>query len=267
MIEVLLLLIGLLVTCVSTMVGLAGGFLVVPMLVLGLGLQTQQAVGASLAMMTFATISATIAYARQGRINYKAGLLLDALDVPGALAGAWVTTLITSNLLAGLFGALLLVVAFYAIRGKNKQNTLKTGQQTTQQTKQQAGILGLPRRTLYVCLLASFASGGVAAMFGAGGGTVDETAMILVLGMPPHVAAGTSEFAMALTNSAALAPHAFLGNVALEYAFPLTVGAVVGAQIGPALSKRAKATTLKKILAAVFVLVGIRMLLVPWTGA
>jgi len=259
MIELALFMLGLLVTTVFTMVGLAGGLLIVPILILGFGLPAQQAVGVSLMMMTFATLSATIAYARQRRINYRVGVLLDVLDVPGALVGAWLTTLIASNLLAGLFGAFLLIVSIFVIMRKNEQTTDVMGIKRR--------ILGLPVQAFYFCLLASFASGAVAGMFGAGGGTVDMAAMILMLRMSPYIAVGTSEFGMALTNTAALIPHAFLGNVALGYAVPLAAGAVVGAQIGPTLSRRAKVITLRKILGLVFIIIGLRMIIVPYISA
>jgi len=59
----------------------------VPMLVLAFGLPAQNAVGISLMAMTFATISATVAYSRQRKINYKVGILLDVLDIPGSTRG------------------------------------------------------------------------------------------------------------------------------------------------------------------------------------
>lgn len=104
-------------------------------------------------------------------------------------------------------------------------------------------------------------------MFGAGGGTIDESVMILALGMPPHAAAATSVFGMALTNSAAAISHGVLGNILPEYAIPLIIGGVIGAQLGPKLSGRVKAATLRKVLAAIFIAIGLRMILVPYVAA
>jgi len=69
------------------MVGLGGGVFFVPMLVLAFGLPAQKAVGISLMAMTFATISATIVYSRQRKINYKVGILLDVLGIPSSTGG------------------------------------------------------------------------------------------------------------------------------------------------------------------------------------
>ncbi|MGC8817429.1 MAG: TSUP family transporter [Candidatus Hadarchaeum sp.] len=85
MIELILL--SLLIATVFSMVGLVGGVLIVPALVLLFSLTTQQAVGVSLFAVMFTTISATLTYAVRGKINYRVGLLLDTLDVPGAVVG------------------------------------------------------------------------------------------------------------------------------------------------------------------------------------
>ena len=253
MIELILIPIGLLIATLFSMIGLAGGSFIVPMLVLAFGLATQKAVGVSLFAVMFTTISATAAYAVQRRIHFKIGLLLDSLDVPGAVLGAYLTAFIASRWLAGMFGGLLVFIAVYMVWKRNLRREVDSG-----------GSLRLSGRIIGYCMLGSLASGVVSAMFGIGGGVVDEMVMILMLGMTIRLSAGTAMFGMALTTVAALIPHWFLGNVLLDYAIPLTIGCVIGGQIGPYLSKRTRASTLRKILAAVFIVIGVRMLLVPF---
>jgi len=257
MIEPILILLGLLIATLSSMIGLAGGAFMVPALVLIFGLAAQKAVGVSLFAIMFMTISATVAYAVQGRIRYKVGLLLDTLDVPGAVLGAYITTLVASKLLAGMFGGLLVFIASYIILKRNSRTEVNPNHK----------FLGLSTRVLIYCMIGSFVSGVVSAMFGIGGGVIDETVMILLLGMSIHLSAGTAMFGMAITTVAAVIPHWFLGNILLEYAIPLAIGCVIGGQIGPYLSRRTRASTLRKILGAVFIIIGLRMLLVPFVGA
>jgi uncharacterized membrane protein YfcA len=71
--------------------------------------------------MTFTTLSATIAYARQRKIYYRIGILLDVLDVPGAALGAYITTLIDSQLLAIIFGLFLFIVSIRLLRSEASQ--------------------------------------------------------------------------------------------------------------------------------------------------
>ncbi|MEM2874690.1 MAG: sulfite exporter TauE/SafE family protein [Candidatus Hadarchaeales archaeon] len=252
MIELLLFAVGLLIATVFSMVGLAGGTLIVPVLVLGFGLATQRAVGTSLFAVTFITISAAIMYGIQRRVHFKVGLLLDTMDVPGAIVGAYLTTLIHSNLLAGMFGALLLFISIHVFMRRNASG-------------ESGGGLRLNSRTAGACVIGSFLSGMVSAMFGVGGGVVDELVMILVLGMAIHLSAGTAMFGMAITTVAAVIPHWLLGNVAIEYAIPLAIGGGAGGLIGAGLSGRVRALTLRRTLAVLIALIGLRMILVPLT--
>ncbi len=254
MLELALLITGLLIATVSSTVGLAGGAFMVPALVLIFGLPMQTAVGVSLFAIMFMTISATVAYATRKRIDYKVGLLFDTLDVPGAILGAYITTLIAPRLLAGMFGGLLLVIAAYMIWRKNSK--MKAGSSHN--------LLGIPHKLFIYCMLGSLLSGVVSAMFGVGGGIIDETVMIILLGMSIHTSAGTAMFGMAITTIAAVIPHWFLGNVSLYYAIPLAIGCVAGGQFGPYISSRTRANVLKKILGVIFIIIGLRMLLLPY---
>jgi uncharacterized membrane protein YfcA len=250
--QFLLLITGIGVTSILTMVGLGGGILFVPILVLIFGFPTHKAIGASLLAMSFTTTSATLTYVKQKRINYKIGLLLDALDFPGAIFGAWLTTLITPKFLAFLFGTGMLIISILLAKKKNFHYTPKT-------YKYKLSIM-----TICLILFASFMSGLVAGMLGAGGGTVDESMMVVGLGMPVYIAAPTSIFGMALTNIFAVISHFTLGNVLLEYAIPLAIGGVIGGQLGAFFSKRIDEIKLRKILIVVFIVVAFRMVLFPY---
>jgi len=252
MLELILIPAGLAIATFFSMIGLAGGSFFVPMLVLAFGLPAQKAVGCSLFAVMFTAISSTIAYAAQRRIHFKVGLLLDTLDVPGAFLGAYLTTLISSSWLAGMFGGLLIMLAARMFQ-RSPAREITTPE-----------ALRLDRRVVAACVLGSFTSGVVSGLFGVGGGVIDEAFMILLIGMSVHLSAGTAMFGMAITTVAAVIPHWLLGNILPEYAAPLALGSVVGGQLGPYLSKRTPAPTLRRILVVVFIFLGIRMLLVPF---
>ncbi|MFN4133966.1 MAG: sulfite exporter TauE/SafE family protein, partial [Candidatus Hadarchaeales archaeon] len=248
-VEMLLLPIGFLIAVLYSMIGLGGGSIFVPLLVLAFGLQTQKAIGTSLFAITFMTIAATMGYAAQKRINYKVGLLLDTLDVPGAALGAYFTTLVASSILGGMFGAVLLVIAGLLFFQKKSER--------------RATKFAVTHKVIGSCLLGSLLSGVVSGMFGIGGGVVDETVMIFLLGMSIHTSAGTAMFGMAITTVAALLPHWFLGNVLPDYAVPLAIGCMLGAPVGSFFSAKIKAVILRRILGVVLVGIAFRMLLLP----
>ncbi|MEM2281950.1 MAG: sulfite exporter TauE/SafE family protein [Candidatus Hadarchaeales archaeon] len=243
--ELLLFPAGLLISALFSSLGLGGGMLMVPLL-LWSGLPIHAAIGTSLFAITVLSCSATIAYALQKCIDYRVGLLLDTLDIPGAIAGTYLTTLISSRPLSLAFSALLLLSSLRLLTRKGE------------------GTLGPmpPGPKLVATVLAgSFASGLVSGMFGIGGGIVDELVMLLVLGMSIKISAGTSMFGMSLTMTAAFLSHFSLGNFSPSHALPLALGCAAGGPIGAWISLRAPARKLQKMLGIVGVGVGIRMLL------
>jgi len=258
MLELILLLLSFIISTVASIVGLGGGVFFVPLLVLGFGIETQKAVSTSLLAMSFTTVSATLAYAKQGKINYKVGVLLDLLDVPGAMIGVYLANIVSSRTLAFLFGVFLLVISIQLFR---KTRNLEEALMATKTSMDR-----LTAKMVCLALFASLTSGVVAGMLGAGGGTVDETIMILGMGMPVKVAAATSVFGMALTNTAAVILHFQAGNiVTLNHAIPIVIGGLCGSQLGPRLSKKLNEEALRKILAAVFILIALRMILIQLT--
>lgn len=258
--------IGLAIGTVSSMIGVGGGFLIVPTLVLVFCLPAQKAVGTSLMAITFTTLSATLAYAVQRRIDYKLGLWLDLLDIPGVMVGAYLTTLLTSRVLASLFGMFLIVVAFYVIKQKAMEETPSTRMVPTGWKRELTDSSGkrfnyIVRRPLFG-LVSSFTGGFVAGMFGVGGGLVDTAAMILVLGIPTHIAIATSMFGMTITAVAGVIAQGAFGNIAYDYAIPLIMGVVCGAQVGSLMAKRLESRTLRKIFSVAMILIGLRMALI-----
>ncbi len=252
--EITLFLSGFCIATVSTMVGLGGGVFIVPLLVLAFGVPTQKATGISVLTMTFTTTLATVQYARQKRINYKVGILLDVFDAPGAIIGAYLTLLINSNWLAFMFGCFLLLISILIIRKPYP----------TREEALNVNAFKLSFKVIFFSLLASFLSGVVAGMLGAGGGTVDETIMVLALNMPVKISAATSVFGMALTNFVAAISHIKLGNIVPTYAAPLVMGAILGSQVGPYVSKHVSEEALRKILSGVFLIVAARMMIIPF---
>ena len=82
----LLLLLGFLIAVFAAITGVGGGVLFVPLLTLGYGFLPAQAVGTSLMVMVFGGFGATIGYAIQKRVYFRAGLLLALATAPGAVS-------------------------------------------------------------------------------------------------------------------------------------------------------------------------------------
>jgi uncharacterized membrane protein YfcA len=250
------------VGCLASMVGVGGGFLVVPMLVLVWGLSMQNAAGTSLLMIVFTSSSSTLAYSRQKRIDYRLGAILALGTIPGALVGAYLTSLLESEILEGLLGIFLLGLAVRMLLARELPDRRPDLEETSTRKVDAHGHVfeynAKPNRGFPGSFLAGMTSG----IFGIGGGTLIVPLLRLGLSVPMHIAVPTSMFMMIFTSIAAGMTHAALGHARLDYAIPLILGIVIGTQIGARLAKRTKARVLEKLLGFCLLIVGFRMVFV-----
>jgi len=263
-----LLMLGFIVGLPASMCGLGGGFILVPTLILVFNLSPQNAIAISLVAMCGTTISATLGYIKQKRVDYKLALLYDIFDIPGVVVGAYLTTILPKNLLIGLCGFIILFLSLLMLRNlrarklstKNKESNMTCNGWGRKVSDSMNQVFEYKIRRPSLIVISSLMSGLVTGLAGLGGGITDTTTMML-LGIPSHIAIASSEFAMALTNGAGVITHGFLQNISIGYAIPITIGTILGAQVGVLVAKRTKQKTLKMILSIVSLLFSVRLIL------
>lgn len=248
-------------------VGLAGGVIIVPILIIFFGLESKYAAGTGIFAIIFGIFSAAFTYFRQRRVDVKLALLFDTLDILGVVAGAYLVVILPSNITAILMGVFLIISAWRlwssgggeekTIRRRNHKFTFKRHLVDRDGNVYEYGF---SFSELALSQFASILSGVATGLFGIGGGAVDTTIMMLI-GVPPHVAVATAVFGMTITKIAGVFSHLLLGNVLLEYGVPLAIGAILGGQLGPRLSKRTKPKILRQMLSIIILLIGIRMVM------
>jgi uncharacterized protein len=99
---------------------------------------------------------------------------------------------------------------------------------------------GIIRRSKYGAYKISFLlstlfgliSGIVAGFLGIGGGFMKTPIMVNVFNLHPIIATSTALFMILFTSLTGTVSHYFLGNIHFRYAFPITVGFIIGAFIG-----------------------------------
>jgi uncharacterized membrane protein YfcA len=105
---------GLAVGTLTGLVGVGGGFLIVPALVL-LGLPMHQAVATSLLVIALNCATGLAGYLWQVPIAWWAVTLLVAGTVPGILAGTYLIRFVSPDALRRSFATLLVVIATYIL--------------------------------------------------------------------------------------------------------------------------------------------------------
>ena len=109
---------GIGVGLVTGLVGVGGGFLIVPALVMAAGLAMREAASVSLFVMVLATASALAGYAGRVPLSWAFVLPFAVVASIGTIAGGFAGHSMPQRLLQQIFaGALVVVAAFVLIRG------------------------------------------------------------------------------------------------------------------------------------------------------
>ena len=107
-----LIVIGLLAGILSGLVGVGGGIVMVPLLVLFLGFSQYQAQGTSLAVLAIpVTILAVFNYYNEGYVNWKYALLIAVFFVIGSYFSSKFAISLDQKTLKRIFSIFIIIVA------------------------------------------------------------------------------------------------------------------------------------------------------------
>lgn len=106
---------GVAVGALTGLVGVGGGFLIVPALVLLSGLTMKQAVGTSLAVVAIKSYAGFVGYAGEVPIDFELMAVFIGVAVAGSFVGNWIGNRLPSSMLQKAFAVFLLLVATYIL--------------------------------------------------------------------------------------------------------------------------------------------------------
>lgn len=264
---VLLVLLGVAVAAYGTLIGAGGGFVLAPILLLAYpNFEPEVVTAMSLGVVFLNAASGSIAYARQRRIDYRAGLLFATATAPGALVGAVATGFVPRDAFETAFGALLLAIACWLLLPRPRR-IVTTPPPRRYLRRLLTDTHGDTYRYSFDPLLGvvlGLVIGFVSSLFGVGGGVIYVPAMILLLRFPAYVATATSTFTLMFTAGAGALVHLLAGRYEGVLAEELALGAGVlaGAQLGALVSERFvhRQAIVVRALSLALVAVGLRLL-------
>jgi len=261
----------------GSMLGVGGGFIIVPVLTLALGLPIQYAIGSSLISIVINACTATSVYIRCHMTNLKLGLLLSCALVPGAVTGAFLAARLSSPVLTVIFGALMIYVAYLMM--PKKQRKLKPAQVEAAGTvheKEHASHAWLDgcyydpavnREIAYqvhrptLGLVTSFFAGVLSSLLGIGGGIVNVPVMSQFMKAPLKATIATSALMLAFTTMTGAIIYIFNGYVVPYVVAPLIISVFLGARLGAALAHRSRSALLMWIFAFFLAVTAVLMIL------
>lgn len=256
--------IGVAVGFVGALIGVGGGFFVVPFL-----LQLwkpghfvkETATAGSLGIVLISALSGSWANFKRKRVDVRMGLALAAGTLPGAWFGRWVIGRLTERAFAWSFAGLLTAVALYLTLVK-----LKAGKGLIRGTPRELtdsdGSTHRYELNSTAAAVSGILVGVVSSLFGVGGGLLMVPFMVLAFGAPTVVATATSQFAFIFTSLVGLGVSLAAGHVTPEgwkVIGLMGLGVAAGAQLGVAIAKKVPERLVKGLLAAVILWVAFSM--------
>ncbi|MEM3064298.1 MAG: sulfite exporter TauE/SafE family protein [Candidatus Nitrosotenuis sp.] len=235
---------GFVAGIVGSIIGLGGGIIVVPTLTF-LGVPPALASSSSLFAAFSNSVASSASYAKQRRIDYKTGLRLGLMSIPGTILGAFLTAEVTPSAFKILFGAVLVASCLYLFlrRNLNQKQT------------------GVAKQTITLSAVISFFAGILSSFFGIGGGIIFVPLMIIGLGLLVKNATATSQLILLFSSASGLITHAFLGHTDYAYALFLSSGAFFGGLVGARLSVEIKENSIRIMIGAAMIGTAIKLFL------
>ncbi len=254
----------------GSLVGLGGGVLIVPLLTLVFGFPIYFAIGASIISVIATSSGAAAAYVRDHITNLRVGMFLEIATTTGAICGAFLAGLLAPEILAVIFGVILLISAAPLV--------VKIGEELPQGVKndRMANKLRLassyPDRHLGhtipyevthtpLGLGMMYVAGLISGLLGIGSGTFKVLAMDVAMRLPMKVSTTTSNFMIGVTAAASAGIYFSRGDIAPLIAAPVALGILIGALVGARLLEHLSNKMLRIIFIPVIVVAAVEMIL------
>lgn len=262
-----ILIIGFAIGCYGTIVGIGGGPLIVPFLLLMYGWDSEFLVATSLFIVFLNAFSGSIGYAMQKRIDYKGGMKFAFAALPGAVISGFIHHVFNIKMFGIIFGIFLILLAIYSLLSINKIGLKQKGIRPAKISGlrhakfidsfgQKFSFYSNDRLGILMNLLLGFFVG----FLGIGGGVFQVPILVFLLYYPVHIATATSHFITMLICAAAVIPHIFLGNVFFGEVIWMGLGVVAGAQLGAKLAPRINSRLVMYLFIVILAVFAVKLL-------
>jgi uncharacterized membrane protein YfcA len=257
----------------GALLGLGGGVFVVPALVLIFNLPFLTASGTSSVAVVATSTAGASTYVRNRLANIRLGLVLLVSTTAAAVLSSLAASLLSTEVLSGLFSLVLLYVGYSMLRSRPQGTQASGSDLDLANTVSESGLESSyydaatgadesygPQKVRTGMGL-SVVGGVVAGLLGVGGGIIQMPVMTLLMKVPLKVAAGTSNYMLGVTATSAAFVRYAHGDIDPLIAVPTALFVFLGARSGAWLVPRIPSARLKLIFGWVAFLIAAFMLL------
>lgn len=264
---ILIIAISFIISAFGNLVGFGGGIFMVPILVTFFGFPLTIAVGSVMFSLIFSSLVSTYFHRKQGNVDFKMGILLEAPTMLGVVAGSLLLAYISAHKLEIFFIIAILLLSFSFLRSKKgQQRNEKSGLFYQMNRWSPSFIIRNKaqsiayRASVWLILFFGMLAGTLAGLFGIGGGFLKTPIMIKVFKMPAKIAASTALFMIIITSITGSVSHYLQGHIVFSEAWPVVVGFTGGAIASNKLHVKIPEEILEKLVGIGLLLASLVML-------
>ena len=254
---------GFVIGILAGIFGVGGGFLLVPLMNIILGIPIELAAGSATCYIIGTSTTGVIKHLHKGNIEIKAAVYISFGSMLGAVSGDMLQDGLVllaggnrpffEQIMQGVFILLLLVIAWVMSRESSYDEKSDIRPVTLLQKMRLGPDTDLPQsEQIGVSIIGLFGigfSGGLlTGLMGVSGGVLFMPILVLGVGLAPHLAVGTSLAVVLVGSISAVIKKGLSGSgkVSLPIAVALLAAGAVGVRFGIAISHRLHGERLKK---------------------
>jgi len=267
-------LMGIVIGFLIGLFGVGGGFLLTPLLKVVFGIPYPVAVGSSLLQIFINSSIATYRHWRNQKVDFKLGLILAAGAMGGTEIGVRILSylqrsgpilinsrsfapvdLVLNTMFLVMLSGVAIFILFETARSTTGQEVSTALSRRLRAVRLRPTLVfprsGIESYSIWIPIILAVFVGVLTGMMGVGGGFVNFPLLIYVIGIPTHIAVGTSVFQVLLASGYGSARHILLGNVEFILVAILFAGSFLGVQLGVKVSQVLGGRSIRRYFAIV----------------
>jgi len=257
---------------VGALTGLGGGVIIIPMLTLLFGVDIHYAIGASLISVIATSSGAAAAYVKEGISNIRIGMFLEIATTLGAVGGAMIAVYAPTDLIAVIFGFVLIFSAAISLKKKSENLVQYSGGKLSQILKLNSsyptehGEIRYAAHNVPGGFIMMAIAGLISGLLGIGSGALKVIAMDHFMKLPFKVSTTTSNFMIGVTAAASAGIYMQRGYINPGLSMPVVLGVMAGAFLGSKILVKSKTKWLRILFACIITFLALQMIYNGITG-
>ncbi len=251
---------------VGIMVGMGGGFILVPMLILLFHVNAHYAVGASLVSVIATSSGGTATCIREGYTNMGIGMFPVVAASAGGMFGALVSGRLAPATITAVFGVVLLFCGVLSWRRREEREAAEPSDPLARRLHLEGSYPAIEGwRSYHVYdvtggfLLMPLARG-LSGLLGFGAGAVNVLSMDQVMRLPYKISSTTSNFMIGITAATSAGVYFSKGFIDPGLTMPVMLGVFLGPMIGAKFLTVVKARSLRVLFSVLVFLMAVEMI-------